>query len=77
MKNANKPIHPIYIDERISFIYPSEDYPVGLTKREYMATKILAGIMSDGHDYTRAERVRDAIKLTDELLLQLESNPVK
>jgi hypothetical protein len=50
----------------------------GLTKREYMATHILTGVVAAGNDadsrretFFRKNKVKYAIKLTDELLKQL------
>jgi len=45
---------------------------LGLTKREYMATAMLQGLLSGGRTVGN-EAVRVSIELTDELLKQLES----
>ena len=59
-RNGNKLAFPI--DERIPF------HP-GLGKREYMATHILTGLLSQN-----IVDVNLAVKLTDELLIELHRN---
>ena len=66
MKNANEPAFSCQTNDHDSGAH-------GLTKREYMATHILAGWMGDpscGHVMT--EMVQIAIAHADELLKQLE-----
>jgi len=46
---------------------------LGLTKREYMATAMLQGVLSSGYTYTNEDMVGMSIELADELLKQLES----
>ena len=59
-QNGNKLAFPI--NERIPF-------HLGLGKREYMATHILAGLLSQN-----IVDVNLAVKLTDELLIELNRN---
>jgi hypothetical protein len=46
---------------------------LGLTKREYMATAMLQGLLSGGWTNEAKETVSISIELADELLKQLES----
>ena len=41
----------------------------GLTKREYMATQLMSGLLSNGHDINTA--ATHAVNATDILLIQL------
>jgi hypothetical protein len=47
--------------------------PEGMTKREYVATQLLAGFLANPskNDYTLKELVEDAIMLADILLKKL------
>ena len=45
---------------------------LGLTKREYMATAMLQGLLSSEYNNTTEDMVGISIMLTDELLKQLE-----
>ena len=45
-------------------------YPnTGMTKREYMVTQIITGLLSHGHDIDTA--VKDAVYAVDKLLIEL------
>jgi len=46
---------------------------LGLTKREYMATAMLQGMLGGDGIYTPRELINIAVELADELLKQLES----
>jgi hypothetical protein len=64
MKNANSPAYPVEVNG-------------GLTKREHIATKMLAarltGLSMQKHDYMLSQVVALSIMDADELLKQLES----
>lgn len=53
------------------FIFNYE-YHEGLTKREYMATKLMTGLLSHGHDTRTA--VEYSVKAVDLLLIELNKN---
>lgn len=62
--NGNMPIKPILVGGG-SYV------SVGLTKREYMATKILSGLLSDSEVTNFEYEVSLAVSLTDKLLIEL------
>jgi hypothetical protein len=65
MKNADKPIYPIYKGDNDII----SDY--GLTKREYFAGLAMQGLILNG--FSTGLTCGAAIELADELLKQLES----
>ena len=56
--------------------FPNKDaygfYHYGLNKREYMATQLMAGLLSHGHDTRTA--VEYSVKGVDLLLIELNKN---
>lgn len=46
---------------------------LGLTKREYMATAMLQGILSGDFEHTSDDMVKASVALADKLLKELES----
>jgi hypothetical protein len=72
MKNADKPITPIYSEGEI-YITTNEGSFEGLTKREYFAGLAMQGIMSRNtvgmNDATISHK---CVQIADELLKQLE-----
>lgn len=75
MKNADKPITPIYNAD--GDLYFSEgELITGLTKREYFAGLAMQGLVIGGQiHYSRVNQLTsEAKKLADELLKQLEEN---
>lgn len=65
--NANSPAYPHKLD-----VYGFK----GLTKREYVATKVLSGLLAEGK-YIDENVVEKAIELTDSLLIGLSSKLIK
>ena len=58
-ENGNLPMNPVV----------SNFYHNGLTKREYMATQLMVGLLSHGHDTRTA--VEYSVKAVDLLLIEL------
>ena len=58
-ENGNLPMNPVV----------SDFYHNGLTKREYMATQLMVGLLSHGHDTRTA--VEYSVKAVDLLLIEL------
>lgn len=58
-ENGNFPMNPVV----------SNFYHNGLTKREYMATQLMVGLLSYGHDTRTA--VEYSVKAVDLLLIEL------
>lgn len=58
-ENGNLPMNPVV----------SNFYHNGLTKREYMATQLMVGLLSYGHDTRTA--VEYSVKAVDLLLIEL------
>jgi hypothetical protein len=58
-ENGNLPMNPVV----------SNFYHNGLTKREYMATQLMVGLLSNGHDTRTA--VEYSVKAVDLLLIEL------
>lgn len=58
-ENGNLPMNPVV----------SNFYHNGLTKREYMATQLMVGLLSHGHDTRIA--VEYSVKAVDLLLIEL------
>ena len=56
--------------------FPNKDaygfFHYGLTKREYMATQLMSGLLSHGHDTRTA--VEYSVKAVDLLLVELNKN---
>ncbi len=62
-------------DNGNKFAFPiDESFPThnGLTKREYMATQLMPGLLSHGHDTRTA--VEYSVKAVDLLLIELNKN---
>jgi hypothetical protein len=53
---------------------PWDNPEMGLTKREYIAIRLTAALITAG-GYTRSEAVRRAVDTTEELLAALERKP--
>lgn len=75
MKNADKPIIPLY--DANGIVWPdNDDYIeqckplVGLSKREYFAGLAMQGILSRVHNSTQVANF--AVKCADKLLEELE-----
>lgn len=82
MKNANKPINPVMMqqvgenefraskdNDPIEWRFPTE----GLTKREYFAGLAMQGILASGFQTTTGKIIESAIEHADELLKALEN----
>ena len=63
-------------DNGNALAFPTKDafgiYHNGMTKREYMATQLVAGLLSHGHDTRTA--VEYSVKAVDLLLIELNKN---
>lgn len=85
MKNADKPINPIFEDNLIDPGYSNDTQLIclnnGLTKREYFAGLAMQGLISSftekasygGWGTEMEETIKCAINYADELLKQLEN----
>ncbi|RKT01061.1 hypothetical protein [Chryseobacterium defluvii] len=85
MENADKPISPTFIKftengnpRPVSEYEVSRggysDFSIGLTKREYFAGLALQGLVGNTHNNSPKFIAEVAIKISDELLKQLENN---
>lgn len=72
--NASTPAFPLIIPDREGGI----DVHSGLTKREFMATLMMAHIcsMPDKEEYATRYMAEDAVSATDHLLHELETSEV-
>lgn len=63
-------------DNGNALAFPTKDafgfYHYGLTKREYMATQLMVGLLSYGHDTKTA--VKYSVEAVDLLLIELNKN---
>ena len=82
MKNADKPINPVMMQQvgenefRASKPSDPKEWNIpteGLTKREYFAGLAMQGLLASNSGQTSKYLVKKAIESTDELLKQLEN----
>ena len=86
MKNADKPIYPIYAKDNSLADEADENYLfknkslIGITKREYFAGLAMQGLIAGRKDelykidsITIKMYIKISVELTDELLKQLEN----
>ena len=84
MKNADKPINPIYgIDNSLgteadeNYLFQNKSL-IGLTKREYFAGLAMQGMIANTDTYVQDKSViaKLSIEHADELLKQLENENI-
>ncbi len=65
-------------DNGNALAFPTKDafgfYHYGLTKREYMATQLMSGLLSDGKTFDMGEIAEHAVVAVDLLLIELNKN---
>ena len=69
MENGNEPAFAV--SKEMCEMSIIEGYPFGLTKREYIATRALQGLLSNGDIGSSDSIVKIAVKCADALLLAL------